>query len=95
LNDRNNQITQGAIVNVSVGTVFVLLIAVLGYQVYKQLSTSMFCHRFVLALSLQTGESSPELGPQEANTMTEQLLPPVIHFDTYREPVLEYEEENT
>jgi len=95
LNDRNNQITQGAIVNISVGTVFVLLIVVLGYQVYKQLSTSMFCHRFVLALSLQKGEPSPELGPQEANTMTEQLLPPVIHFDKYREAIFEYEDQST
>ena len=41
----------------------------------------------------QTGGSNPEFGPEQNNDMTEQLLPPVIHFDKYREPLLEYEDQ--
>ena len=84
-----------------------LFISVLGYQLYKQLSTFRFCHRFVLALSFHKLENQQhleeliqnpidELNPElEASNLTEQLLPPAIHFDKYREPVLEYEDENT
>ena len=44
-NDGNNQSTQSAVVNASVGTVFVSFIVVLVYQAYKQLATSLFLQR--------------------------------------------------
>ena len=106
--DSSNQNIQTAVVNVSVATVFVSFIVVLGYQVYKQLATSVFFQRCVSSLSLrkpesqsledpiayQTNAHNPELWPQETSDMTEQLLPPVVHFDKYREPVFEFEDEN-
>ena len=107
LHDSNNQIAQEAVVNTSTGIALALFISVLGYQLYKQLSTFRFCHRFVLALSFRKLENqqhleeliqnpTDELNPElEARHLTEQLLPPAIHFDKYREPVLEYEDENT
>jgi len=103
------QNAQAAVVNVSVGTVFVSFIVVLVYQAYKQLTTSMFLQRCVLAMSLRKSESrqpleepirnredapTTDLGSQQTNDVTEALLPPVIQFDKYREPVFEYEDEN-
>ena len=107
--DNSNQNIQTAVVNVSVGAVFVPLIVILGYQAYKQLTTSVFWQRCVSSLSIRKSESqqcfeepianqadvlTPDLEPEQASNVTEQLLPPVIHFDKYREPVLEYEDEN-
>ena len=40
--DSRNRNIQTAVVNVSVGAVFVPFIAILGYQAYKQLTTSVF-----------------------------------------------------
>ena len=105
----HNQNGQVAVVNVSVGMVFVLFIVLLLYQAYKQLTTSVFWQRCVLLLSIRRSDSqqsleepianqvdalTPDLGPEQASNVTEHLLPPVIHFDKYREPVLEYEDEN-
>ena len=109
LNDGINQNAQAAVVNVSVGTVVVLLIAVLCYQTYIQLTTSVFWKRNnILAFCIRKSESrqsfeepianqtdaalTPDLGPQQT---TELLLPPVVRFDKYREPVFEFEDENT
>ena len=107
LNDGNNQNTQFVVVNISAGIVFLTLIVVLGFQTYEKLATSVFCNRFFSALSVRmsgsleepianwTDEPNPELGPEQDSNMREQLLPPVIHFDKYREPVFEYEDEST
>jgi len=109
LNDSSHQIAQVVVVNVSVGIVFVSFIVVLGYQAYKQLTTSLFWQRYVSSLSIQNSESrqsldesvgnrtdapTPELWPEQTGNMTEQLMPSVVHFDRYREPVLEFEDEN-
>ena len=111
LTDSSSQEVQVAVVNISAGTVALLVITVLGCQAYKKLTTSTFCHAFALSLALfrresereqrleepiqyQTDELNPEPVLQEVNNVTEPLLPPVIHFDQYREPVLEYEDEN-
>ena len=109
LNDSSHQIAQGVVVNVSVGIIFVSFIVVLGYQAYKQLTTSLFGRRYVSSLSIQNSESrqsldesienrtdapTPELWPEQTGNMTEQLMPSVVHFDRYREPVLEFEDEN-
>ena len=108
-NDGNNQSTQSAVVNASVGTVFVSFIVVLVYQAYKQLATSLFLQRCVSSLSIRKSESqqsleepvvnqrdasTPDLGPQPTNTMTELLLPSVVCSDKYHEPVFEYEDRN-
>jgi len=108
-NDRSKQHVRVAVVNVSVGMVFVLFIVLLLYQTYKQLTTSVFWQRCVFLLSIRRSDSqqsleepianqvdalTPDLGPEQASNVTEHLLPSVIHFDKYREPVLEYEDEN-
>ena len=109
LHDSKSQKAQAAVVNVSVGIVFVSFIAVLVYHVYKQLITSVLLQRCVLAMSLRKSESrqpleepirnqedapTTDLWSQQTNDVTEALLPPVIQFDKYREPVFEYEDEN-
>ena len=107
--DRSKPNIQAVVVNLSVGTVFVSFFIILGYQAYKQLSTSVFWQKCVSSLSQRKSQSqqsleesiadqmdvpTPDLGPEQISNMTEQLLPPVIHFDKYREPVLEYEDES-
>ena len=37
---------------------------------------------------------TPDLGSEQASNVTERLLPSTVHFEKYREPVLEYEDEN-
>ena len=79
------------------------------YQAYKQLTTSVFWRRCVSSLSIQNSDSrqsleesignqtdapTPDLWPEQTGDMTEQLMPSVVHFDRYREPVLEFEDEN-
>ena len=97
------------IVSISAGVIFVMFIIVTGYQGYKQLTTSLCWKSFVTSLSLWRSESQQDLeepilnqtvvpnsylGLQQASSMTEQI-PPVIRFDKYREPVFEYEDENS
>ena len=109
LNDSSHQIAQVVVVDVSVGIVFASFIVVLGYQAYKQLTTSLFGRRYVSSLSIQNSESrqsldesienrtdapTPELWPEQTGNMTEQLMPSVVHFDRYRELALEFEDEN-
>ena len=104
----NNHKAQLAVVYISVGTVFILFVVVLVYQAYKQLTTSDFWQKCVSSLSIRKSESrqsleepvanqmdgpNPELWPHESSDMTEQLLPPVVRFDRYREPILEFEDE--
>ena len=106
LNDGNSQNAQLAVVNVSVGTVFVLFIVVLGYQAYKRLNSSVFWQWCVSSLSIPKSESqqslgepvvnqtdapTPDLQPQSTSTLTEHLLTSA----KYREPVFEYEDRNT
>ena len=91
LHDSNNRNTQAAVVNTSAGIALASFVSVLGHQLYKWLSTFRFYHRFVLALSFHKSESQQHqniTAAATANNITEQLLPPVIHFDKYREPVL-------
>jgi len=109
LKDGNNQHTQIAVADVSVGIVLISFTIVLVYQTYTQLTTSVFWQRCVSSLSIQNSESqqfldepivnhrdtpTPELWPEQTGDMTEQLMPSVVHFDRYREPVLEFEDEN-
>ena len=109
LNHGNSQSAQTIIVNISAGLIFVTFIIVTGYQTYKQLTTSLCWKSFITSPFLQRSESqqaleepilnqtdvpSPDLEPQQANNMTEQLRP-VVRFDRYREPVFEYEDKST
>ena len=106
----NSQKAQAVVVNVSVGIVFASFIAVLVYHAYKQLLTSVLLQRCVLAMTLRKSENrqpleepirnqkdapTTDLGSQQTNDVTEALLPPVTQFDKYREPVFEYEDQNT
>ena len=45
---------------------------------------------------IRNHEDAPttDLGSQQTNDVTEALLPPVIQFNKYREPVFECEDEN-
>ena len=105
----NSPNTQTVIVSISVGIIFTMFIMVIGYQGYKQLTTSLCWKSFVTSLSIRRSESqqaleepitnrtdipSPDLVLEQASSMTEQLLP-VIRFDKYREPVFEYEDQNS
>ena len=109
LNHHISPNVQTIIVSISAGLTFVMFIIVTGYQGYKQLTTSLCWKSFVTSLSLWRSESqqdleepilnqtdipSPDLEAQQASSMTEQLLP-VIRFDKYREPVFEYEDQNS
>jgi len=86
----SNRNIQTAVVNVSVGAVFASFIVVLGHQAYKQLTASVFWQRYVSSLAIRKSDSqecleepianqansfSPDLGPEQASNMTEQLLP--------------------
>ena len=100
---------QTVIVSISAGIIFTMFIMVTGYQGYKQLTTSLCWKSFVTSLSIRRSESqqaleepitnqtdipSPDLVLEQASSMTDQLLP-VIRFDKYREPVFEYEDQNS
>jgi len=106
----NSQKAQAVVVNVSVGIAFASFNAVLIYHAYKQLITSVLLQRCVLAMTLRKSENRQPLEepirnqedapkadsmPQQINDVTEALLPPVTQFDKYREPVFEYEDQNT
>jgi len=110
LNDSNNQNAQLAVVNISAGAVFVSFTAVVIYQAYKQLNSTVFWEKCISIMSKQKSMSkqtledptadqmdscTPDFRPQQSNNVTEQLLPPVVRFDKYREPVFEYEDRNT
>ena len=94
--------TQTVIVSVSAGLIFVMFIMVTGYQGYKQLTTSLCWKSFVTSPSLQRSESQQALEEPLVNQtvaptsylglqQAKQLLPD----DQYREPVFEYEDENS
>ena len=104
--DSSNRNIQTAIVNVSVGAVFLSFIVVLGYQAYKQLTASVFWQRCVSSLAIRKSQCieesvvnqadplTPDLGPEQGSNVTEQLLPSVVCSDKYHEPVFEYEDRN-
>ena len=107
LNDNNNQSAQAVVANISAGAVFVLFTAVLSYQAYKQLTSTVVWERCVMSMRKSMSEQSveepmanqmdapaPDHAPQHINNVTEQLLPPVVHFDKYRKPVFDYEDRN-
>ena len=104
LNHSKSQTSQTVAVSVSAGLIFVMFIIVTCYQGYKQVTTSRFWQKFTLSMwrsESQQGLEEPEIitptpdfGPQQADNMTDRLLP-VVRFDKYREPVLEYQDDNS
>ena len=104
LSHSKTQNSQTVAVSVSAGLIFVMFIIIMCYQCYKQVTTSLFWQKFTLSMwrsesqqGLEEPETiapAPDLGPQQADNMTDQLLP-IVRFDKYREPVLEYQDDNS
>ena len=106
LNHSNSQNNQTAVISVSAGLTFAMFIIVTCYQGCKQVTTSLFWQKCSFLLSKRRSERqqaleepvtnalTPDFGPQQASNMTNQLLP-VVRFDQYREPLLEYQNDNS
>ena len=89
---------------IGIGAALVTFIGILIYHLYKQTGSSIFCQRFVILFARI--RKSPSMEPlinraetteseeQPHHDISEGPMPPVVRFNVYREPVLEYEDEN-
>ena len=96
-----NVTAHNAVVSLSMGTAFTTFVGITIYHAYKYIKCKQVCKIIPPCLcwnqssksSTLNDESGSENGNETSKDIPFQNMPPVIHFDTFREPLFEYMED--